>query len=314
MQAIIDTFQRGDWRYLLLALLVEIAWLVNVAASYRAILQATGIEERVEKLFLLATAANFVNVVTPTAGMAGMAVFITEARRRGYSAARVTIAGVLYVLFDYVGFLCVLALGLLVLVRRHNLNTAEIVATGILLVIAAVWSILLYLGMRSAQEMGRALAWMARLVNRLVHPFLRREYLSEKRAHEFAHDAAEGLHELRRNPRALLLPFALALSNKAFLISIMLFVFLAFKIPFSPGTLIAGFSVGYLFLIVSPTPSGIGVVEGVLTLVLSTLYVPLGAAWVITLAYRGITFWLPLFFGLFAFRYLSHSGEVKTPA
>jgi uncharacterized protein (TIRG00374 family) len=314
MQAIVDTLQRGDWRFLLLAIGVEIAWLLNVAASYRAILQAAGVEEKVEKLFILAAAANFVNVVTPTAGMGGMALFITEAHRRGYSAARVTIAGVLYVVFDYAGFLCVLALGLVVLLRRHNLNSAEIIATAILVLIAVGWSILLYLGMRSAQELGRTLAWMARLVNGLLRPFIRHDYLSEKRAHEFAHDAAQGLHDLRRNPRSLLLPFALALSNKAFLISILLFVFMAFKVPFSAGTLVAGFSVGYLFLIVSPTPSGIGVVEGMLTLVLGSLFVPIGAAAVITLAYRGITFWLPLLFGLVAFRFLSHRDEIRPAA
>jgi uncharacterized membrane protein YbhN (UPF0104 family) len=40
------------------------------------------------------------------------------------------------------------------------------------------------------------------------------------------------------------------------------------------------------------------------------MYVPLGDAAVIALAYRGFTFWLPLFFGMVAFRVLSHSPEL----
>jgi len=307
VQAIADTMKRGDWRFLALALGVEIAWLVNVAASYRSIFQATGVDEKIETLLMLSTAANFVNVVAPSAGMGGMAVFISEARRRGYSSGRATIAGALYVLFDYAGFLCILTLGLIVLLRRHNLDAAEITASAIVLIIVLGLAILLYLGTRSAKTLGSALVWLARQVNRLIKPFTHRQFLSEERALDFAQEAADGLSELRQNPHNLLMPFGLALSNKTLLISILFFVFMAFKTPISVGTLVAGFSVAYLFLIVSPTPSGIGIVEGALTLALSTMYVPLGAAAVITLAYRGITFWLPLFFGMAAFRHVAHT-------
>jgi uncharacterized membrane protein YbhN (UPF0104 family) len=75
--------------------------------------------------------------------------------------------------------------------------------------------------------------------------------------------------------------------------------------------LIAGFSIGYLFLIVSPTPAGIGFVEGALTLGLRSLHVPLGDATVVALAYRGLTLWIPLFFGMLAFRWLSRGENVK---
>jgi hypothetical protein len=93
---------------------------------------------------------------------------------------------------------------------------------------------------------------------------------------------------------------------------ILALVFLAFNVPFSPGTIIAGFSIGYLFWIVSPTPAGIGFVEGGLALALTTLNVSLGAAAVITLAFRGITFWIPLLFGMIAFRVLPHTGELQS--
>ncbi|MEN6393539.1 MAG: lysylphosphatidylglycerol synthase domain-containing protein, partial [Anaerolineaceae bacterium] len=78
----------------------------------------------------------------------------------------------------------------------------------------------------------------------------------------------------------------------------------------SLGTLIAGFTIGYLFLIVSPTPAGIGVVEGVLTISLRSLNVTLSDSAIITLAYRGITFWVPFIIGFFALRILTHGGEI----
>lgn len=312
VEAVLETLQRGDWRYLGLALIVQGFWLVNVAASYRAIYRALGIYEPLERLFLMAAAATFINVVTPSAGVGGATLFAVQAKQHGYSPIRATLAGMLNLLFEYAAILCVAALGLVVLFRRNDLSGAEIVATGVVALLAIILGTVLFLGMQSEHALDRALTLGARAVNRVLHPFLRRDYLSESRAHEFAHDAAGGLIELRedfrKDPRTLAWPFALALSNRALLLTVFFLMFMAFKTPFSPGTIIAGFAIGYLFLIVSPTPAGIGVVEGMLTVTLSSLNVPLGSAAVITLAYRAFTFWLPLVVGMVALRALERTA------
>jgi len=313
LQSLVETLQRGDWRYLGLALIIQTAWLMNLAASFLVVFQALGIEEKVENLLLIATAANFVNIIAPSGGMGGMALIAAEARRRNYSPARAAIASALHLFFDYLGFIVVLALGLIVLIRRNHLTTVEITASAILVTIAVVLAILLFLGMKSGEALGKALSWMVRLVNRVVHPITHREYLSEARACEFAHDAADGLRELRQEPRKMLLPIGLALVNKTLLICVLLFVFLAFKVPVSAGTIVAGFSIGYLFLIVSPTPAGLGIVEGALTIMISSMYIPLEAAAVVTLVYRGITFWYPLVFGMVAFRILGRPVQPGKP-
>ena len=100
LENVLKTVQRGDLRFLLLAALVQFGWLINVAALYRAIFRILGIEEIFKDLLLTAAAANFVNVVTPTVGVAGMAVFLAEARRKGNSRGRTTVASAIFVLFD----------------------------------------------------------------------------------------------------------------------------------------------------------------------------------------------------------------------
>jgi hypothetical protein len=235
-----------------------------------------------------------------------MAIFITDANQRGMSPARVTIAGVLYLLFDYFGFLCVLALGLAVLFIHNNLTWAEIVASGILLASATFLAGLFALGVSSPRNLERLLIRAARTVNWLLRPIVRRPYLSEARASEFAAEAATGLAALRTDWREYLLPAGLSLLGKGVLISILYMCCLAFQVPAEPDTLVAGFCIAYLFTIVSPTPSGIGVVEGAMTLGLSSLGVPLEAATVITLAYRGLTFWLPFAYGFVGMRVLQH--------
>jgi uncharacterized protein (TIRG00374 family) len=117
---------------------------------------------------------------------------------------------------------------------------------------------------------------------------------------------------LRKKPKNLLLPAVLALSSKFLLMLVLYLVFLAFNVPVTFATLVAGFSIGNLFNIVSPTPSGIGIVEGTMALVLTSLHVPLAASTVVALVYRGIVFWLPLFLGMITFRWILHSGHPQT--
>jgi uncharacterized protein (TIRG00374 family) len=150
---------------------------------------------------------------------------------------------------------------------------------------------------------------MARLVNRILNPFLHRDYLSEARAHEFAHEMAYDLKSLPEKYQNLFIPLLYSLAGKALLMGVLVSVFMAFQVPFSAGTIIGGFAIAYLFLIVTPTPAGVGIVEGVMPLALSSLRVPWSAAVVITLAYRGITFWIPLAVGAVSFRMLQKETE-----
>jgi uncharacterized protein (TIRG00374 family) len=311
VQNVADTLGRGDWRFLVLALGVEAAWIVDVGASYRAIFRIMGIGESLWHMIKLSSAANFFNIVAPSGGLGGLVLFYDDARKNGYSTARATVSGALFVLFDYAGFLVVLALGLAVLFRQNHLGWPEVIASGLLFLAASGLAGLLYLGTRSAMLLGDVLAWLAGAVNWVVRPFIHRDYLSRGRAYTFAEEATDGVNLLKNRPRALLLPFLLALSNKALLVSVLYLVFLSFGIPFTVGTVIAGFSMGYLFLIVSPTPSGIGVVEGVMTLSLHTLGVALDSAAVIVLAYRGFTFWAPFLAGMATFRSMAGRKAVN---
>jgi uncharacterized protein (TIRG00374 family) len=268
-----------------------------------------GIKEKASHLVLVATAANFVNVIAPSVGIGGMAVFLDDASRRNHATGRVTVVGVLYILFDYLAFFCVLTLGFIVLIRRNNLNPGEITAAAILLVIAGAMAFLLFMGYKSTERLGKALARMARLVNRIMRPFIHRDYIQAERPFTFAQEVGEGIAMLRGKREELLWPFLFALNNFALLICVLAFTFLALGTPFSVGTLVGGFAIGYLFLIVSPTPSGLGVVEGAMTIALNTLRVDMATALLITLTYRFITFWFPLAIGAVTFRFLGGKSK-----
>ncbi len=305
----LNTLHHSNYRFLLAAAIVELIWMFNSATDYGSIYRLVGLKETTRHLVLVATAANFVNVVAPSVGIGGMAVFVDDAVRRNHPTGRVTVVGVLYILFDYVAFFCVLALGFIVLIRRNNLNPGELIAAALLFALAGAVAFLLFLGYRSTESLGKALAWIARLVNRLLWPFIHRDYIRKERPILFAQEVGEGVAMLRGKRKEMTWPFLFALNNFALLICVLAFTFLALGTPFTVGTLVGGFAIGYLFLIVSPTPSGLGVVEGAMTIALNTLRVEMAAALLITLTYRFITFWLPLAIGAIAFRLLG--GKTK---
>jgi uncharacterized protein (TIRG00374 family) len=305
LESILETIQRGNLWFVLFAIFLQFGWFVVLGLTYLALYRVLGLDGNVYKFSLMAAAANFVNIIAPSAGMSGTAVFISEAYRDNQSPGKATIATMLNLFIDYVAFLFVLTLGLIVLWRRNDLNTTEIAASVVIFGIATGLGFLLYLGSRSATALGNALAKTARIINRIAKPFIHRDYLSEERAYEFANEMAKDLKSLPQKSKSLIKLLLYAFANKALMISILMVCFLSFSVPFTAGTIIGGFSIAYLFLIVSPTPSGIGIVEGIMPLALSSLRVPWSQAVLITLAYRGITFWVPLGVGAVAFRILN---------
>jgi len=304
LESIARTLQQGNIWFLLLAVLIQLSWFLVAGLVFQSLYHALDMHDSIYRLALLSASATFINIVAPSIGMGGMAFFISHAGRTGQPVGKVTVANMLFLFLDYLAFLFVLTLGLIVLFRRNDLDPTEIAASSVMFAIAAGLGSLLVLGSRSAEALGNALARMARLVNRVVYPFIHRTYLSEARAHEFAHEMAADLKSLPEKYHSLFMPLVYSFAGKALLMCVLVAVFMAFQVPFSAGTIIGGFAIAYLFLIITPTPAGVGIVEGVMPLALASLRVPWSEAVVITLAYRGVTFWLPLGFGALAFRLL----------
>ena len=316
MQKIAEVLQSGDLRFISLAFLLESLWILNLGATYGSIYKIFGLYENIKKMLVLALTANFVGTIAPSAGLTGLAIFLTDAEKENKSKGHVTVACIVFLLLDYIGLLLIIALGFLVLINRNDLNLAEIIAALILFLIAAAMGTILYLSKNNSDKLAALLVWVFKMINRISLFFTKKEkFASMDTAYSFAADTSEGMQVLQNRSKDLLIPFRHIILNKILLMGVLTSLFLAFKTPFNLGTIVAGFSIAYLFLIVSPTPSGVGVVEGILAVFLHSLGVPLEEATIITLAYRGITFWFPIFIGFITFRSFStakaKTGQVK---
>ena len=104
---------------------------------------------------------------------------------------------------------------------------------------------------------------------------------------------------IKKRPINLAIAIFWALFNHITKILALYFIFYSLGFHIKATTLLAGYIIGIVVLIVSPTPNGIGFVEGSMVIVFTALGVPKEIATTATLIYRGFAFWLPFFIGLF---------------
>lgn len=296
--------RRGNLWFIFLAIGLEAVWILNFGASYQTLYRMVGIGKKLLPLTRLVTAVNFVNIVAPSAGLGGLAVIYSDASKNGHSSARATVGSILFLLFDYLGTLSVIFVGLIILALYNSLSATDILAYVLFLILALALSGALVLASRSQKKLTMAMTAVVRVINKIAHPFTKRVVVQENDAVLFAGELVEGVAVLKHIRTGWLRPLLLTITNKILLVSILWVIFLAFNVQVTLMVVIAGFSLAYLFAIISPTPSGVGIVEGVMTLGLKSLGVPLESAVVVTMAFRGVTFWLPLLIGMIFFRTL----------
>ena len=306
IQSIVETLKSANLRFFPIALALQFIWFFGLAAAFRSLYRIMGIEENIPHLASVAVSANFINVVAPTGGIGGMAVFVDDADKRGHPHGRVVAVTALYVFLDYLSFLIVLAAGFVVLLRRNIINSGEITAALILIVLVTVVGWLILTGIRSPEKFGQVLGNIFRGANNLLRPILRRDYLHEDQAYLFAAEVADGLAVLRIKHKGLIRPMFFLIVNRLIQMGILAFCFLSFDVAVSRlERLLRDTPSVTCFSLFLPLLQASGIVEGGLPIALTSLHVPFEQGLIVTLSYRAVTFWLPLALGAVAFR-LAH--------
>jgi len=266
------------------------------------------VESRLRHLIAVSLAAVFVNTVTPTVGSAGIALFVNDASRRGQSAARATAGTLLVSVADFCAFVLVLTAGLVYLFIKHDLKFYEITAAIILFLLTSGQASALILGLWRPTLLQRFLALLQRIINQPALWLKRRPMLADGWSRKNTADFRSAAISIKTHPRRLFQTLVAALGMYLASLACLCALFLAFRQPLKFGVMVAGYAMGVLFSSVSIIPQGIGVVEGTMTLVFTSLGIPSGAAIVITLAFRGLSLWLPLVPGFLLLRWIRKYG------
>ena len=298
------TLQQGKWQWVFAAAVLQVLFYVSYTVLYKVAFDIVDVKLRVLDLLPVTFAAIFINSSAPSGGLAGTALFVDEARRHGQPAARATVGAGLTLLLDYLSFAMVLTVGLILLITTHSLTRLELISTFILFLFISVVGTLIGLGVWRPAGLHRLLGWVQRLVNRVGGWVKRPSILPDTWADKTSAEFATAGEAMKARPASLLWGLGVALASQVVDIASLYCLFLAFYQPVNLGVLVTAFAMTLLFWIVSPTPNGIGVVETVMPLVYSSLGIPLATGTIINLAFRGLTFWIPMFLGFLLLRRL----------
>jgi uncharacterized protein (TIRG00374 family) len=315
IQQLAQTLAQGQWQWVLVAFLLAIAYFIARTAVYQSAFSTVEVESSLRGLLPLLFSSLFVNVAVPSLGASGMSLFVDDASKRGQSPARTAAGVLLFQIIDLASFALVLVVGFVYLLVQRDLHAYQIIGAMVLAFLILIQVGVLLLGLWRPGRLLVLFSAVQRAVNGLAGRLRRRPFLGEEWARVTADEFSEASGAIAAHPYRLGRALGLALAAQGLQFACLLALFVAFRQPLGLGALVAGFAVGVLFWIISITPQGIGVVEGVMTLVYTSLGVPALKAALITLAFRGLSFWLPLGVGFLTLRGLkSFRRETPSPA
>lgn len=303
-----ETLASGVWQWVVVAALLQVAYFVTQARVFQVCLQLVGVRSKLSGLVPVFLGSMFINTVAPSGGTAGVALYVDDAIQRGQSGARATAGTVLGIVGGYAGFGLILIFGLVYLWLQDSIRIYEIIAALALLLFTLALTSLLALGATRPQALFRVLAAFQRLVNGAVRRLGRAAPLAEDWSEATGSEFAAAAEVARNKPLGLLQIVAWAVLSYLINAASLYAVFLAFGERAPAAVVVATFAVGHLFVIIAPSPQGVGFVETILPVTMAGLGISSAVATISVLAYRGLAFWLPMLVGFFMLQRLRSLG------
>jgi uncharacterized protein (TIRG00374 family) len=299
---LVSTLSQGRWPWVLAGVLIHVIYFMLYAVLYQRGFATVEVNTRTTLLIPVMFATMFINAVVPTAGVAGNALFIDHIVKRDQSGARGVVGLFLVLLADLGTMVPFLLFGLVQLQKLGALSAYATLSGSAYVVYIGILISGLVLSAKSPALLKSILTKLRQAVNRIGKQFKRPDLLDETWASRNTNDLKLGANAIREHPK--LLTFTLLWAIFLHIINLigLYAFFVAFNQPISVGGLVAGFSLGIVFFVISVIPQGIGAAEGIMALVYTSIGVPAAKAITIALVFRGVNYWLPVLVGLIAMR------------
>lgn len=276
------------------ALLLQGAAYLSYAAAYQASLGTLGISTRLGWTAAIYIESLLAAILIPAGTIA---LFLASLREQGQPTSRATLGLLFARLADLLTYCALFTLSLVYLAACHHVEQPTL--SGAAMTIGITLALLAALGLlacrpRVFSPLLRTASGLAASVSRLAR---RRSPFQEARVLDLCGQLQEAAATLARQKsgaaRALLWTLGSHLADLLTLAAL----FAAFGHPVPAPVLLLGFLLGRLFFVIPITPQGIGVVEGTMIFTYQRAGVPLEVAAVVTVAFRGVSFWLPAVLG-----------------
>lgn len=246
---------------------------------YRSILRIFGHEIHVTRLFQGAMAANFVNYVAPTAGMAG-AAFLSQVLKPEVPRGEGFLTQVMRYALSALAVLIMMPVGIMLVVlgnkSSHGIDKVAISSAAIIVVA----SIVIVAFVHQEKQLRRFVNWLGKIGQKYT------KKIKQATINEFAKDFYIGYHKMDQKKRGMLIPFGWSIIYIVVEIGTLYLSFLAFGKVVNPGIVV----MGYLLANIASTFGGAFISTGVFELgmigTFSALGLPFALSLSVTLFYR----------------------------
>ncbi|MFI5398492.1 MAG: YbhN family protein [Candidatus Binatia bacterium] len=293
---------------LLIPFACALASYVVMALSYQGIARAAGSHVPFWEMLKITFVANTANYVVSTGGLSGFALRLYFFLRLSIPSGTAVIISLVQTFITNLVLLVFVIAGFTYLLMAHNLHGYALGTTAALLFVFTVAAgvgmlLLLHRGLRR-----RTLFIMAETVHWFLHRFLPRHKPARMRIWRFQRNLNRGIEFLLLRKRRMVVPTLWIVADWIVTLFILYGAFVAVhhRIPIS--FVVVGFAVGIILSLVSFVPGGLGVMEGSMAAIFSSLSVPFETAVVAVLIFRVAYYVLPMIISVFFFRRMLVQG------
>jgi uncharacterized protein (TIRG00374 family) len=303
-----------DGGLLLIPFACALASYAAMARSYQGIASAAGSEVPFWEMLKITFVANTANYVVSTGGLSGFALrlyfFLRLSVPSGtavtISLVQTFITNVVLLLFVVAGFTYLLTANDL---RGYALGTTATLLFFFILAAIVAMVLLFHRGLRR-----RTLFVMAETVHWFMHRFLPRHKPARISIWRFQRNLNRGIEFLLLRKRRMVVPTLWIVADWMITLLILYGAFVAVRYPIPMTFVIVGFAVGIILSLVSFVPGGLGVMEGSMAAIFSSLSVPFETAVVAVLIFRVAYYVVPMIISLFFFRRMLAPRAAAPPA
>ncbi len=278
---------------LLLPALATVGSYLTMARSYEGIAAAAGWRVRFFDMLRITVVANTANYLLATGGLSGFALRMYLFTRRGIPAGSAVLISLVQTVLTNLILLMFVIGGFMLLFLSHSLMGRDLAVAGTMLVAFTALVLLTLTVIVHARWRRRVVVSATKLIQRSLRRFAPHRKTERRRLLQMQRKLHAGLDFLLARPRAMLAPTVYIVLDWVFTLLVLYTAFVAIGHPIGVSYVIAGFSIGIFFSMVSLVPAGIGVLEGSMTAVFASLDVPLEHAVVATLIFRVAYYGLP---------------------
>lgn len=274
--------------FLLLMIPVQFLNYDAQARIYKGIFKTEGSSIDYWHLMRVTLELNFVNHVFPSGGVTGITYFSLRLKKNGVSVAKATAAHMLKLIMIFLSFELLIVLGVVALAVRGHMNNLILLIAASLVTSLVILTFGMMFIIGSKQRIAGFFSYISTQLNRFIHMFRRAhpETIKIDRVRTLFEEMHEYYVQFSSDWRQLAKPLFWAFMANFWEIMTIFVVYLAFGHVVNIGAIILAYAIANSAGFVSVLPGGIGIYEGLMTLILSATGVPSKLSLPVTVMYR----------------------------